>query len=123
MKTFFFSSLLVLLFGLKPEDKLTGRWESRSETGAVTGVVFKTDNSFDSYLNRKHFVSGTYTLNDSLFTIQDDGCKGLEGVYRISFYSNNDSIRLQLISDSCKGRSTGMPRLHLGRTKKDYSQQ
>ena len=101
-----------------PNDKLIGRWESRpSEKGAVTTVVFRADNSFDGYVNNKPFVNGTYTLNDSIFTMVDNGCNGVRGTYTIHFFSNGDSMRLECLQDSCAERCAGASRIILGRKK------
>ena len=99
-------------------DKLTGRWETRpSEKGNVTGVVFKDDQSFEGYVNKKPFTSGSYTLQDSLFTMEDNGCNGAKGTYKIIFFSNNDSLRLVPMDDPCIERAEGVSRMIMGRVK------
>jgi len=99
-------------------DKLVGRWESPvSPKGNVTGVVFKADSSFDGYVNRKPFVSGTYSLKNDTFTFVDNGCDGKQGIYKIIFFSQEDSIRFQSIEDGCEERKNGMSKLVLGRKK------
>ena len=115
MKTFIFCIATLVSFCF--DDKLTGRWESISSTGNVTGVVFKPDNTFEGYINKKPFVTGTYTLQDSIFTMQDNGCMGAVGTYKISFFSNNDSLRLELIEDACEGRGRGTNGRVFGRAK------
>jgi hypothetical protein len=118
MKTILFSALASLLFASSAYDKLMGRWESVSPaTGNVTGVVFREDGSFEGYVNQKPFVSGSYTLRDSIFELQDNGCMGITGIYKITFFSNDDSIRLQLIQDLCEGRGTGVNNRVFGRVK------
>ncbi len=100
------------------KDRLSGRWESQpSPKGNVTGVVFKTDSTFEGYVNKKPFVSGTYTLDDGIFTFTDNGCEGKRGVYKIFFFSNADSIRFVPIVDSCTERKAGMSKLIMGRVK------
>lgn len=100
-------------------DRLTGRWETRpSPKGNVTGIVFRSDNSFDGYINKKPFVTGTYLLQDSIFSFTDNGCNGARGVYKIIFFSDADSIRFEPVSDSCTERMQGMIRTILGRVKK-----
>ena len=116
MKTFFLSAA-ILLFAFTTADKLTGRWESKSETGNVTGVFFKEDQSFDGYVNKKVFVSGTYSLQDSLFTFTDNGCDGKPGIYKLRFYSKGDSLHFIAVTDSCEQRKHGMESLNLGRVK------
>lgn len=100
------------------KDKLTGRWQTKpSEKGNITGVVFKIDNTFEGFINKKPFTSGNYTLQDSVFSFVDNGCEGKRGVYKVVFFSNEDSMRLVPISDSCTERRNGMSRLILGRVK------
>lgn len=99
-------------------DNLTGKWETKpSANGNVTGVVFKADNSFEGYVNRKPFVTGTYTFEDSLFSFVDNGCNGIRGVYKVIFFSNGDSLRFAPVNDSCAERKAGMSRMILGRVK------
>ncbi len=107
-----------MLISFTTSDKLTGRWETQpSEKGNITGVVFKNDNTFEGYVNRKPFVSGSYKLKDNIFSFSDNGCEGKEGVYKIIFFSNDDSLRLEPVSDECNERKNGMSRLVLGRVR------
>lgn len=118
MKIVLISAVAMMIAFLSGEEKLTGRWESpRSEKGNVTGVVFKADSSFEGYVNKKPFVTGRYSLQDDVFTMVDNGCDGKSATYRITFFSNADSLRFTPISDSCDGRKAGMSRLVLGRVK------
>lgn len=118
MKTILFTALASLLFATSSYDKLTGRWESISPaSGNVTGVVFRDDGSFEGYINQKPFVSGSYTLRDSIFEMQDNGCLGITGSYKLTFFSNGDSMRLQLIQDLCEGRGNGVNNRVFGRVK------
>lgn len=118
MKTILFSVLAMAFLSTEGPERLIGRWESISSTGNVTGVVFKDDNTFEGYVNQKPFVSGTYSLSDSVFIMSDNGCKGVEGVYKLTFFSNNDSFRIQTISDDCEARGNGVNNRVFGRVKK-----
>lgn len=103
---------------LKNNDKLVGRWESPvSPKGNITGVVFRNDSTYDSYINKKPFTSGVYRIHDGTITIRENGCGDREGTYQLIFYSNNDSLRFQSIADSCTERMNGMNRLRLGKIK------
>ena len=116
MKTIFISVVLIAAFSFTINDKLTGRWETApSAKGNVTGVVFKPDNSFEGYVNKKPFTSGRYTLQDSIFSFTDNGCDGMQGVYKIIFFHDADSIRFEPITDSCTERKEGISRMVLGR--------
>jgi len=99
-------------------DALTGRWETKpSPKGNVTGIVFKTDSTFEGYVNRKPFVTGKYTLEDDILSFTDNGCNGARGVYKIVLFNNEDSLRFEPISDTCTERRNGMTRLVVGRVK------
>jgi len=109
---------MILMFGIKGNEKLVGRWESPvSPNGNITGVIFKADSSFEGYVNNKPFVTGTYSLKDDTFTFVDNGCDGKQGTYEMTFFSNGDSIRFASIEDGCEDRKNGMNRLVLGRKK------
>jgi hypothetical protein len=118
MKVLMISIVAMIFAVVPPEDKLTGRWETKpSDKGNVTGILFKSDNNFEGYINRKPFVSGRYTLEDDIFTFTDNGCDGMKGVYKIIFFSDADSVRFQPIADSCDRRREGMIRLVMGKVK------
>jgi hypothetical protein len=112
---------MATLMSLSSTIDLTGRWETKpSEKGNVTGVVFKADNTYEGYVNKKPFVSGTYSFNDidSVITIHEESCGGVTATYKVNFFSNADSIRFIVISDSCDERREGMQRLVMGRVKR-----
>jgi hypothetical protein len=116
MKTILIAA--ILSFITSTGDLLTGRWESKpSVNGNVTGVLFKADHTYEGYINKKPFVSGSYSLQDSVILIMENGCDGKTGVYKIIFFSNGDSLRFQSINDSCDERREGMNRTVLGRVK------
>jgi hypothetical protein len=120
MKTVLILGLIMTFFAVKGDKELAGRWESKpSVNGNVTGVVFKTDNSFEGYVNRKPFVSGTYSFKDTILSFVDNGCEGRQGVYKIIFFSHADSLRFVPVTDSCDERRNGMSQLILGRVKKE----
>ena len=119
MKPILISMSLTVLMNFSSGNKLIGRWESKpSSKGNVTGVVFKDDKNFEGYVNKKPFTTGSYILQDSVFSFTDNGCNGIRGIYKIIFFSNDDSVRFVPISDSCKERNEGMSRLIMGRVKK-----
>jgi hypothetical protein len=118
MKILFWT--IVICFGFIPKDKLTGRWETKpSEKGNITRVVFKPDSILEGFINKKPFVSGTYSFNagDSTLSLVDNGCNGARGIYKVMFFSNSDSLSFKLVSDSCQERGAGMVRLVMGRVK------
>lgn len=110
----------ILLVSFFFDNPLIGRWESKpSAKGNITGVVFRNDSTFEGYVNRKSFASGTYQYNtkDSVFSFTDNVCNGVKGVYKIVFFNQADSLRFQFISDSCTERRKGMEQLVMGRFK------
>ena len=122
MKPIFLFAVIVLSLVFGSKDQLKGRWESKSENGASFSIVFKDDNSFEGFMNKKAFVSGTYSYSqaDSIFKFVNNGCAGVTGVYKINFYSNSDSMRFVVINDSCTKRVSGMQRLQMGRVVNKY---
>ena len=119
MKLFFVSAFLITFFGSTPKNKLTGRWETRpSDKGNITGVVFNQNHTYEGYINKKPFVSGKYILRRNTITIEEPGCNGVKGVYKLIFFSGSDSLRFEPISDDCNDRREGMSRTILGRVNK-----
>lgn len=117
MKILLLSSF-ALLSGCVAKHTLAGRWETPvSPNGNVTGVVFKDDNSFEGYVNKKPFVSGKYSMKGDVMTMVDNGCDGKTAIYKIIFFNRGDSMRFQPIQDSCEQRKEGMKRTIMGRIK------
>ena len=81
--------------------------------------MFKEGTVLEGYVNKKPFVSGTYSFNpgDSILSFVDKGCNGMRGISKVRFYSNSDSLRFSVISDSCTERKNGMQQLIMGRVK------
>ena len=118
MKRIFAAAILISLFAFMAKNKLVGRWETKpSPKGNITGVVFNKDNTYEGYVNKKPFVSGTYSVHRKTITIEETGCNGLKAVYKLVFFSHSDSLRLEPVSDSCTERREGMKRTILGRVK------
>ncbi len=118
MRTIILAAIIAALGGFVDEDFLTGRWESKpSPKGNVTSVLFKPDNTFEGYVNKKPFVTGQYTLKDSIMSFVDNGCNGAEGVYKVVLFSYGDSLRFEPVNDDCEERKNGMSRLVMGRLK------
>jgi len=118
MKKILVATIIISLFAFAPKNKLLGRWETRpSPKGNVTSVVFNKDNTYEGYINRKPFVSGSYSLHRNTITIEETGCNGMKAVYKLIFFSHSDSLRFEPVSDSCTERREGMSRTILGRVK------
>ena len=107
------------LVALVPENKLAGRWETKpSVNGNVTSIVFKSDSTFEGFINKKPFTTGKYVLEDSIVRFSDNGCNGIEAVYKVIFFHQGDSMRWEPIRDECTERKEGVKRTILGRVKK-----
>jgi hypothetical protein len=119
MKRVIIFSLFILAFlAFASKKKITGRWETKpSEKGNITGVIFNRDNTHEVYVNKKPLVSGTYKIRRNTIRIEETGCDGAVGMYKLIFFSNGDSLGFEPISDSCAIRRNGMSRTVLGRVK------
>jgi hypothetical protein len=118
MKILIIAVSMLLFASNDGPDKLKGRWQSPvSPKGTVTSIFFTGDSTFEGFINRKPFVTGTYTVNDSIFSFVDNGCNNQRGVYKLVFFSNEDSLRFLPVRDSCEPRRNGMIRLVVGRIK------
>jgi hypothetical protein len=118
MKTIIISATAIAAFLSTGNDSLTGKWQSQpSVNGNTTSMLFKPDNSFEGFVNRKPFVTGNYILTNDTFSFVDNGCDGKQGTYKLQFFSNKDSLRFKVIEDECTERKEGMLRLVVGRVK------
>jgi hypothetical protein len=110
--------IVITLLAFAPKNKLVGRWETKpSPKGNITGVVFNKDYTYEGYVNKKPFVSGTYSLGRNTITIEETGCNGTKAIYKLIFFNHSDSLRFEAINDSCSERKEGMQRTILGRVK------
>ena len=109
--------VLTLVSSTSPPGKLTGRWQPKMMGGVSAITVYRTDGTFDIFLNNKTFVSGRYKVNQDTLSISDPICgTGYYGTYQLTFITE-DSIRQTLIQDTCQvrrnsiGRSPAMGRI------------
>lgn len=121
MKKALFSSLLLLALTaaafIAPSNPLVGRWQQQFP-GQLLLLNFRADGTYDSFINGKTFTSGKYTFQQGAFTLSDGLCNpNYYGTYKLSFYSGTDSIRFQVVQDTCRGRREGTRGLTLGRVK------
>jgi hypothetical protein len=118
MKIIFFGAVLLGFCLSQPPDRLTGKWQSPlSEKGNTTTVIFKADQNFEGFINKKPFATGVYRLQNNEFIFTDTGCEGKTGSYELVFFAQDDSLRFRAILDSCAERKAGMEKLVLGRIK------
>ena len=73
MKAVLIITFIAGLLAFTAKDKLTGRWETTpDENGVITGIGFKPGNTFEMYVNKKPFASGTYALDDNIISFVVD---------------------------------------------------
>jgi len=92
-------------------NPLVGKWEN---SGVFKGdpykfmAIFRANGTFDGFMNNKEFVSGTYHVNHDTLYMSDPTCNAkYEGTYKIEFFGQQDSLKLHVIQDTCKGRVEG----------------
>jgi hypothetical protein len=118
MKIMIIAAVAFALAAASEPNPLVGRWETKpSPKGNVTGLYMKADSSFEGFINKKPFVTGTYTYKDSLLSFVDNGCNRTRGLYKVIFFSEGDSIRFEPVSDTCTERRNGMSKTIMGRIK------
>ena len=118
MKRIIAFSLIITFFAFAPKNKIAGRWETKpSPKGNVTSVLFNKDNTHEVFVNKKTLTSGTYNIRRNIITFEETGCDGAKAEYKLIFFSNSDSLRFELVSDTCTPRRNGMLRTVLGRVK------
>lgn len=100
-----------------PINTITGRWQRKNASGRILMANFRSDGSYDGFINGKPFVSGKYYVRQDTFAISDASCNiNYYGTYRLHFLSA-DSVRFAVIQDTCGGRREGTDKLALGRIK------
>ena len=107
-----FSFMLVSAV-LLPGDtnSLAGKWEySTTYQGKPFKLlaIFRTNGTYDGFINQKEFVSGTYRMNHDTLYIADPTCNAkYEGTYRVEFFGQRDSLKFHVLQDTCAGRREG----------------
>lgn len=96
------------------EKTLVGRWETKLPDNTIAGIIYKADHTYQGYVNKKVFVAGSYDLKKDTLSMSDNGCP-IKGLYKITFFA--DSVRYNVIADSCKGRKHDVDKAVLGRVK------
>ena len=104
MRIYLISFFVLAAMAFTVNNPIVGRWETKvSEKGNVTGVVFKANYEFEGYVNKKPFVSGTYSVDGKVLSFVDNGCEGKRGTYELIFFSNSDSLKFKAIEDRMHG--------------------
>lgn len=101
---------------INPPNTLVGRWQ-QTYKGAIALLVFRTDDTFDAFVNGKLFTSGKYTVRQDTLFMADNSCNiAYYGTYKLGFYAP-DSVRFTTIADTCKGRNGDLHNFTVGRVK------
>lgn len=77
--------------------------------------IFRPDSSYDLVVNGKVLISGKYYVRQDTL-VESNGACWLAGTYKLHFFAE-DSVRLTVIQDSCRGRREGYDGLTMGRLK------
>jgi hypothetical protein len=118
--------LIIIGFSLsfrETKADINGLWESKIEKEGIFGMRLKEDGSLVSYVNKKAYTSGRYTLShDTITIVEDNGCNNAAGnkikaIYKTVFFAT-DSLRFDFIDDSCTQRQVAVRRLRFGKVKK-----
>lgn len=118
MKQMLITPVIFFLIAFTTDDGLIGNWETKpSPKGNVTRIIFKADSTFDGFVNKKPFVTGKFQVDNGILSFVDNGCNGAQGVYKLVFFNNGDSLRFEPIHDSCEQRKIGMSKTVVGRIK------
>lgn len=123
MKKAFFTSLVsivpfVVSFTSSP-GTLVGRWQQKIRNGAMMQVNFRPDSSYNLSINGKYVLGGKYYVKNDTVGITDGGCNiNYYGIYKLNFFAQ-DSVRWNVVQDTCAGRRRGYDKGVLGRVKPD----
>jgi hypothetical protein len=116
MKKFYLlSTLIIILFSAisltSDTNPLVGKWEN---SGIYKGTpykflaIFRANGTFDGFMDKKEFVSGTYHVQHDTLYLSDPTCNAkYEGTYKIEIFSHADSLKFHVIQDTCRGRREG----------------
>jgi hypothetical protein len=92
-------------------NPLVGKWENSSVFKGDPYkflAIFRSNGTFDGFMNNKEFVSGTYHMNHDTLYMSDPTCNSkYEGRYKVEFFGQIDSLKFHVIQDTCKGRVEG----------------
>ena len=107
-------------------NDIIGQWQGNLPNNITAAIHYKKDSTFDVFVNKKMFASGKYAYANNVVTlVEDNGCINkngdqLKGAYNINFFAP-DSIRFEVIYDSCSGRKRDLNHFKLGRIEKNTS--
>ncbi|MCX2475009.1 hypothetical protein OQZ33_11765 [Pedobacter sp. MC2016-05] len=92
-------------------NPLLGKWESKTvykEGPLSILLLFRADGTYDGFANKKTFVNGTYHVSKDTIFIADPICNSkYNGKYKLTIFGERDSVKFDVISDTCKARVAG----------------
>jgi hypothetical protein len=114
-KLYQFSIFTTVLFAVlsftADSNPLVGKWEySSTQQGSPFKLlaIFRANGTFDGFINKKEFVSGAYHMKHDTLYISDPTCNAqYNGIYKVEFFGQHDSLKFHVIQDTCKGRREG----------------
>ena len=99
------------------ERTILGNWDAHETFEGKAFVLearFKPGGDYDGFGNGKHFVSGKYRLAGDTIFFKDGLCNmAYEGAYTLTYFE--DSIRFNVIEDTCMQRKNGSDKVAMGR--------
>lgn len=103
---------------INPPDALVGRWQQKLPDGVTALFVFRTNDTHEIFLNGKSFSSGNYYVHQDTLGFADPFCNlNYYATYKLNFFAP-DSLRFDVLSDTCSGRREGYKQLTMGRVPK-----
>lgn len=102
-----------------PKPDLAGEWDAHLAYKGKPYVVigrFRSNGTYDAFIDGKLVVSGQYrTLGDSAY-FRDGNCnQEYEGLYKLTY--TKDSVRFDVLQDTCQERINGSNGLAMKRVK------
>lgn len=101
----------------EPVRNILGEWDSHEVFDGKSFVFlarFKADGTFDGLSNGKLVISGQYRVNADTIFFKDAICNlDYEASYKLTWFK--DSIRFNVINDTCQERIKGSDKVALGR--------
>lgn len=127
MKHLFPALIIALIFSScqsssekEPAHTILGEWDSHETFDGKPWhflARFKPDGTFDGLGNGKLIVSGQYRVNADTIFFKDAICNmDYEASYQLTYFK--DSVRLNVITDTCQERINGSDKVALGKVAK-----
>lgn len=114
----FIGLVILSSFAIDPPSPMVGRWQQQLN-GVTLLFNFRSDGSYDGFVNGKSYVTGRYYVRQDTIGVADGKCNPIYfGTYKLQFLVP-DSVRFTAILDTCRDRRETVPTLALGRVTTD----